>query len=686
MTTTKGDARNHSIWPELKGIVRYAGASRDASADNGLDKTCRGGEDTPICRLQKRLMQPATLERAIQLLVVDTGDRWLYWTGAVTCVICGLATAGTYSVSDELSPASRGAFFTAEDFFATAAYIFYVLARSRASLFTYRVHIPIPGPGGEGAPLDWSYFISAALPASDIEALAFAAGGKRAQFASRAAFRYQGALDAAQARVQCRDAIEYFRVQLRSAGQRGTADKVEDTNRIAYAAAEIDAANDILATASSVLASNGVDRARLTEVVAGEAGLTADARWIEVASRVLKSRATLRAGDRGSVPPDPAWVEQSGVALEAALPQLEAAAARIGSAVAALRSLGEQLRAKAIEMRVLNDPRYAAVVEEALSELPATDNGVSAMSAVRLMTDDDALRVDSVLSVASAIMDNTVLPSIRGGGARVKDITDAVYGALYALMACWGVVIVVALYESKYLASIAHTLMNTANDWDATAEKAQELLKIAVAVMIVAAAGYQLNGLNKKWYMDIIARENLTERLGDSLRTMARMGGVRSVLTEQAEFMRLLDELDAVMAQDVLSDKFAEAYAPVRISSTVLSVTAIVGTLVCMWFLWRHVKPYARLKRMHDLTAPMHAAPGPQLGGAPVPDAILEAQEALDLDAETQIFLPTPLKAVVSLSALVALIYYLVLMIMTENRTTQLYTDRLRLTSEVAAA
>jgi hypothetical protein len=227
------------------------------------------------------------------------------------------------------------------------------------------------------------------------------------------------------------------------------------------------------------------------------------------------------------------------------------------------------------------------------------------------------------------------------------------------------------MYESGYIGNLIDLIGND-DDWTESASKSQEILKIAVVVLIVLAVYYQFKTTTMKWSVDTAAREQLLERLGGNLRDIAKLGA-KGVETNQIEFMALMKDIELVMSYEILADKEAYAYSPVRISSLVVGVATIAAALVCLWMLWRGIKPLQRINRMDANSMK------PMSGGGPANLGVLSGgmsrEEIADFDSDENMELPTPMKAILCVAALIAVVYYIVMMIMTEEKTKSLYAN-----------
>lgn len=657
-------AESGKIRPELNGILRNKKAFlKNPAAEDAKSKCIK---PMGLCRVQDKLMEPAFWSRAVQLRVMDTGDRWFYWTAACVLGLLGSSVAATALASDAASWTAFAGMITGVDVCALLMASCIVMARSEASLFQYRVHIPIISEDGKS--LVWDYYISTALPSADIEALAMEGSGKMGRFAARAAYRYQGALSVEQARIKCKDAIEFFVAQFKTPVTRSTSKSgVENADRLTAAVSQVDEATAMYKTAQAMLETNGITRERLEEIVSssGDKYPQADERWKGNARRVLVSRVKVPKGEPNDIPSDPEWFVQAGVALEVSVPRIDSANGTWDDALKAMRTLGDKLQSTAVGMRLLDDPRYAGAVNEALVAIPTSGAATDALRAYRKMSPEDVVRVDAVINVASIVMDNTILPSQRGGANRIDAITLAFNGGSVVPAVMWIGVGLKYLYDSGYVGNLME-LFGKDDDWSDTAEKTQDFLKIAVVVLVVMAVYYQFKTTSMKWSVDTAAREQLLERLGGDLRDIAKLGA-EGVETNQIEFMALMKDIELVMSYEVLADRQAYSYSPVRISSLVIGAATIAGVMVCLWMLWRGVKPLQRINRM-DANATKPMSGGGLSGG-------MSREAVADFDSDANMELPTPMKAIMCVAALVAVVYYIVMMIMTEERTKSLYAN-----------
>jgi hypothetical protein len=659
-------AESGKIRPELKGILRNQKEFvRNPAADDPKSKCIK---PMGLCRVQDKLTEPAFWSRAVQLRVMDTGDRWFYWTAACMLALFGCSTAATALASSDASWTAFTTMFTVVDVCVLMMASSIVMARSEASLFQYRVHIPIISEDGKS--LVWDYYISSALPSADVETLAMEGSGKKGRFAARAAYRYQGALSVEQARIKCRDAIEFFVAQFKTPVTRSTSKSgVENADRLTAAVSQVDEATAMYKTAQTVLETNGVTRERLEEIVAssGDKYPQVDERWKGNARRVLVSRVKIPKGEPNDVPSDPEWFVQAGVALDVSIPRIDSASGTWDDALKTMRTLGDKLKSTAVGMRLLDDPRYAGAVNEALVAIPTSGAATDALRAYRKMSADDVVRVDAIIHIASILMDNTILPSQRGGANRIDAITLAFNAGSAIPAVMWIGLGLKYLYDTGYVGNILD-MFGKDDDWSDTAEKALEYLKVAVVVLVVMAVYYQFKTMSMKWSVDTAAREQLLERLGGDLRDIAKLGA-QGVETNQIEFMALMKDIELVMSYDVLADKQAFAYSPVRISSLVVGVATIAGVFVCLWMLWRGIKPLQRINRM-DVNAAK-----PMSGGGVITVLGMSREEIADFDSNENMELPTPMKAIMCVAALISIIYYIAMMIMTEERTKSLYAN-----------
>lgn len=659
-------AESGKIRPELRGILRnQRDFLRNPDAEDPKSKCIK---PMGLCRVQDKLTEPAFWSRAVQLRVMDTGDRWFYWTAALFLASFGCSTAATAITSSNASLKTLVVMYTIVDVCALMTASSIVMARSKASLFQYRVHIPIISEDGKS--LVWDYYVSSALPSADVETLAMEGSGKMGRFAARAAYRYQGALSVDQARIKCKDAIEFFIAQFKTAVTRSTSKSgVENSDRLTAAVAQVDEATAMYKTAQTVIETNGITRERLEEILSssGDKYPQVDERWKGNARRVLASRVKVPKGKPNDVPSDPEWFVQAGVALEVSVPRIDSANGSWNDALKTMRTLGDRLQSTSVAMRLLDDPRYAGAVNEALVAIPKSGAATDALRAYRKMSSDDVVRVDAIINVASIVMDNTILPSQRGGANRIDAVTIAVnIGSIIpALM--WIGLGLKHLYDGGYIGDLME-LIGKDDDWADTADKAQEFLKIAVIVLVVMAAYYQIKIRSMKWSVDTAAREQLLERLGGNLRDIAKLGA-QGVETNQIEFMALMKDIELVMSYEVLADKQAHAYSSVSISSLVIGVATIAVAFVCLWMLWRGTKPLQRINRM-DANATKTMS-----GGA------MSREEIADFDSDENMTLPLPMKAIMCVSALISVVYYIVMMIMTEERTRSLYANEMLMTN-----
>ncbi len=706
---------SEQIWREFRGVVRHAGGHDARLRTAGGQKQCGvSRDDTPICRVQERLWDKRLRDRAMELVVPDIGDRWVFWVATVGCALAAAALLmgpGFWTVLESWwtrRPIGRdwGPDLFGKDRFLTYAHISFgavlvassygasVLARSKASVYRYKTFMPVPD--AFGGQLKWDYYLTTALPQADIETLAAAGAGKRGALASRAVARFQGALSIPQARIKCKDAIAFLRSALRGGGG-GTdsaPDTVRETDRMVAAFAYVDDATERLRGVQALAQSNAVDAARLRDIVDGKAP-SATAKLVDIAQRVLASRAEpyLARGERGSLPADPAYLDQVEVTLEVALPRVAEAGRAMRSALENMRSLGERLQPAAVSMNVLDDARYSAAISEALTAIPKSGPGAASMAAVKAMTDDDVLKADAALGDASASMDYTVMPIARGGDVRIRAVTNQYYWTIVAVAGLWALVACVEFGKWLFgvedgVTRLRAIIERSRAKGDLAASVVDALMlatRAVVFVIVVTALGFQALALSVKYDVQERARINMLERLADALRRMVELGGVRAAVSQPDEFAHALANLDLAMTYDVLTDRNAYARMPVRISALVIGVVIMAVTGVALATLVYSMDPASDVLRMKQLHAEARggSAAGDAkalTGGAGLSDPSDPSDWGAQRDAAVlHAGVPSAVKAPVVLAGLVALVYYLVLMIMTEHRTRDLYVAQQRL-------
>jgi hypothetical protein len=733
------------IWKEFRGVVRHASGQETQLTEAAQKHQCGVTRaDAPICRVQERLFEKTLRARAMDLVVPDMGDRWLYWVVSVTCgliaVGCVLGPAfwgeaktwwssgssdGRFKQIIELYMGANRytnyGYLSFGALMAASAYGSGIMARSKSTYFRYKVFLPVPDAFG-GA-LKWDYYLTSALPPADVETLSAAGGGKAAALASRSAAKYQGALSIAQARIKCRDAIEYARTALRGGRSAATSpDAAKEVDRMVAACGYVDDATEILRGVQTLCKANAIDAARLSDIVAGKAPSASD-KLKDLARRFQMSRAQayLDRGQVESLPADPAYLDQASITLEVALPKIGEAERAMTHALENMRSLGDRLKPAAASMNYLDDPRYAAAVTEALSGLPSTKKGSGAMLAVKSMSDDDVLKADAALAVASATMDYTILPSVRGGDIRIRKVTNAYYWTVVVIMVLWAVLGIQLFADNMMERKPEYKDFNgTTNVWYIVSMFADErrkgnlpgsivtilnwTVKGLVFLIVVTAVLLQLLSTVIRYDIEERGRITMFERLGDALRKMVALGGVRGALKESEEFSDALANLDLCMTYDVLTDKGAHGRMPVRISALVVGVLVVTVCAIALYMMVATMQPHSDFKRMRQLqmqqgrgapvarAMPMPVTPritlaeaDPMSGGADLTleDAAWgEARDAEVLAAE----FPNAVKGPVIVAGIVSLVYYFVLMIMTEARTRDLYVTQLSLDQKLAGA
>lgn len=683
------------IWKELRGVVRHASGQTSLLSPQAENKKCGASrDDKPICRVQDKLYKEPLRTRAVELAVPDTGDRWLLWTACVFCgvsaVACILGPAfwkevdrwwGAGGRFDFIIQSLTGpdrfttySFLSIAAFFAANSYSSAVLARSKNSLFRYKVFLPVPDQFT--ARLKWDYYLSTAIPAADVETIAAAGGGKTARLSARFASKYQGAITMVQARIKCKDAINFVRGSFK-AGAKIT-EGTKDVERMTAAGTDITEADDILKGVRSLMSNNAITVARLHDVAEIEG---ATDKLKSLASRVLASRAVpyIAPGNPNTLPADPAYLDQMSITLEVALPKISEADARMKAALEGMRSLGERLRPTALSLRYNEDPRYSDALKEALSTIPDTGTGADALRAVRSMTDEGVLKVDAALAVASATMDYTILPYARGGDRRIDSVSRAYFGTFLVVSGMWAGIGAEALVRFLWndAIQIISDERKKKNLSGTVVLGLNYIVRGLVTAIIIAATYFQFRGNLSKYAIDELARIQTLEGLGASLRRMVELGGTRAVLKNSSEFTIALKQLDEAMVADVLTEKNAHARMPVRISTMVVGVTVVGCAAMALVLMARSMQPhkdFARMRMLHDAVAkPMDT---PMAGGA-LSEADIKALVARDTEVLIDASIPDLVRAPVTVTAIVALTYYLVLMIMTEHRTRDLYVTQL---------
>lgn len=731
------------IWKEFRGVVRHASGVETQLTDAAVKHQCGvTRSDSPICRVQERLFEKTLRARAMDLVVPDMGDRWFYWVLSVTCGLIALGcvlgpmfwqSANTWwsrggapgwfeKVATMYVGADRYTHFGYLSFgaiMAASSYSCGILGRSKSTYFRYKVFMPVPDSFG-GA-LKWDYYLTSALPPADVETLAAAGGGKAAMLASRSAAKYQGALSVVQARIKCRDAIEYARTAMRGGSSKAAApDAAKEVDRLVAACGYVDDATEILRGVQTLCRSNAIDNARLADIVSGKVASASD-KLKDLARRVQASRAQAYL-DRGlaeSLPTDPAYLDQVSITLEVAIPKIGEAERAMTQALENMRSLGDRLKPAAVSMSYFDDPRYGAAIAEALAGLAPTKKGASAMLAVKSMSDDDILKADAALAVASATMDYTILPSVRGGDIRIRKITDAYFRTVVSIAGLWaylGSDLFVrnmirrdpayrnfdGTPNARYIFALIADERRNNNLAGGIVTVLNWTVKALVFLIVVTAVLLQLRSVVITYDIEERGRITLLERLGDALRKMVKLGGVRGALKDTSEFSDALANLDLCMTYDVLTDKGAHARMPVRISTLVVGILVMTVCAVSLYMMVATMQPHSDFKRMRQLQvlrgrgAPVaRAVPLPETrritlaeadpmsGGA---DLTLEdvawgeARDAEVLAAE----IPNAVKGPVILAGIVSLVYYFVLMILTESRTRDLYVTQLSLDQKLA--
>jgi len=723
------------IWPQFADILHYLTEDDDASETNSEQGNCGvpgGPNDTPICRLQARLAQPDMFNRAADLVVEPTGNRALWWYLVIVSVIACVASVVAVCVLARSwflgTPAHRPFLMAASAAIVTlcCVRVFLTLAISSAENFTYRVFVPLPIPANSNQ-IGWNYWLSSALPEDDVETLAAAGGGAvsqqaalQAQLSARAAAPYQGALTLQQARIKCKDATVYFRSQLAGTGPGQTTDPSQDADRLGVALGELDAATAAFTDVQALMAANALTVNVLTAIQAqslGTAALQTLAAQVLAAAHAVAFIAPGAASD--VIPSDPAFMDQAAVALQVATPKVAAGEAQYASGIADLQSLGTRLQGAVTAMRVANDPRYSAAIAQALAGVP-TGAGAQMVTAVSAMTDDQVLQTDATLNVASALLDHTILDSLRDAPKRVEIAASWGINGVSALATVWCVALGVLMLRS---ASFSGTRWDQANDllsWG---------LRATVVLLVAFAAYIQMHGAKVRYELDMSSKVTVLESMASALRTIIGLGGTRGILgAKQADFVRAVAKLDVALTYDVLTDKNAYAYTPTRISSIVLGGGVMGFVLIALLVLFMDFKPKAVISRMEYArrgyaspetpgdTAGLLAGGGPDSSSAaapatpsaatsappapPAPPAPgsttsspewpsfmrrLTSVQIAKLDESLDAGVPQSMRTVVTATCLLSLIYYLVIMIMNESNQKDLYLTQIMLSAQAAA-
>lgn len=672
----------------LLGHWSPAGSAGDATSGVAGGRCGRTRADTPICRVQARLSEPGTLERATTLLVAPTGSRWAHAAGFAAALVLAAAlltriSAAMWRHRSNLADVNVDLLIRLSGLTACAWALSVTWAQSRSpyNVFVYKRFVPVPAH--RGGPLRWEYYLKTALPDADVEDLARAGGGDPAVEAARAAAPFQGGLSLAQVRIKTNDAIRTLLEALQPKGD-AFSDHAEDLARVKSACEDADAAHAMLGDGLEVARTNGLTRSALEGVVrAGPAGRPADL------SRKLLAAAgsQLEPGLPGAPAGDDAWRQQAAAALEVAVPRILQAHSLRADAVKLMASLDDRLRPAAEQLGVEGGSPCDGALQEALSAVPSPAAGLDAVKASKALTDKEIARADAALGVASAAMDTTVLRSIRGSGKRMAVFVSATFAAVAATALIWGAYFLVRIGLEQSFAWVLAAAGETVSFLNNTETGVQGIiqgLQVATKFLIVFGVGAafvynrRLAGIMSE--VKYTAHEALLERVGSALRAMVKAGGVRAALTEgpsQRDFLHALSDLEAVMQHDLLTDKTSYATSPVRISDLIVFGTLMLGCTVALYVLWLEMMPgkalvYMKMRADAGASAPM---PAPLTGGGSLPELTnrdIEYFRKFSFNGT-----PDTVRAVVMLMSLVSLAYYLMHMVVNEANARDIYYNEL---------
>lgn len=681
-------AKESEIWLETRRLLGRWTPAADAApgtagAAGGTPRCGATRADTPICRVQQRLVEPAMLERATSLAVQDRGDRWAYTIACVAATSAGLLQLRRVFVRALLERApgvSQLLGVTQLAVCAWAAFVSYVLSRSRYTVFEFKQFVPVPQqPGGA---LGWGYYLKTDLPDADLIDLAYEGGGPNAAAAVRAAAPFQGGLSLAQVRIKTSDAIHTLLDALRPKGDDHDSAE-EDLARVRAACDAATAAAAGLKDGLRVARANGLTAAALAGLQAADA---APARAKDLARRLVEAAGPrLEAGLPGAPPPEheDAWLHQAAAALEVATPRVLEALARRAAAVKLMASLDDRLAAAAQRAGVDEGHACHHVLLDALTAVPRPEDGLQAIKSAKALTAAELVRADAALSVASASMDATVLRAERGGGRRMELVVMATVALVASLSVMWLLFFAARLllaqgfsWSGRDAREVRVALGDLGDGMGGVVRGLSAALRFAVVLSVGAAFVYNRRLAGIVAEVSLKAKEAMLERAGAALRAMVKAGGVRALLTageRQHDFLLALRDLDAVMAFDLLSDGAASASRPPRISDLIVFGTALLACALALFVLTLKLRPLKALSYMRELATEPAAMKG---GGALLPELTAADRRYFSGIAGSG-GLPDSVRALVMLMALVSLSYYFLRMVSAEAAAKDTYYDEL---------
>jgi hypothetical protein len=197
------------------------------------------------------------------------------------------------------------------------------------------VYIPVPEPedvpSTKGGRLQWGYYLTTALPMSDVEVIAGEGSKKNGKLAAKTVSPYQGALSIAQLKVKIKSALTVLVSRFSSkSGNKPSA--AADSRTLTNAAKEIYASRIAMKQFNDIADRNGVTIESLTELSRKEGDKYVYPDVGDIASESLQYAGQAELRQAGPAPADEHWRNDVKVLLTIENPKMKAASrtARIG--------------------------------------------------------------------------------------------------------------------------------------------------------------------------------------------------------------------------------------------------------------------------------------------------------------------------------------------------------------------
>lgn len=697
-----------SIWKELKPILHERGSGPKLGQPGGhiSDKSrCDPSKPSPLCRVQDRLFQKDMFGRATRLQVAPTGNKWFYVTLLVFMTVAVAAflliyfknlVRGSYGfgisqrIRESMTPISGFVVL----FF---AWLILIAVVQVSKTFEYKVYIPVPEK--EEGKLEWGYYLSTALPLSDVELITAEGSKKKGKIAAQAVAPYQGALNINQLKVKMKSALTDLVSKFAPKSASSRPSPAVDTKVLMNAAKEIYASRNAMKQFNDIADKNGITIESLTEISVSTNDVYKYPEVGPIASETLKYADKAELPEKGPAPDDDHWRSDVKVLLSVENPKLKAATERYTSAVSSMMGLGPRLQPTATKLGYLSDDRLGTAVNEAMSKVvvDTSEDFTRITSAAKSMIDKDVVKVDSLVGFSAAVLDDLLVPYTSKQAEFNEVVWKRVISCVAILSAMWLVWYLIGAFKHPSLKTLGEQLNNIGTtkvsyknsegkvvllpEAERTYQRAKtynngmafvaslltSVLKWVVLAMVITAVCITYYNRSMRWSVALREEQDMLEIITSALRKMDKLGCIALLNNgspEQLAYVEGIKQIEESLNMNILSDGDASATGQYPIAEMVTYVVMAAFAAAVILILAKRMMPQETYSHMQDL----HARA--QVGGGSEP---MSVDQSAYLDSLIGDGIPSDLRATIILISLISICYYFVTMI----KDTAMYKERL---------